>query len=114
MDMGFEKVRYLVPIVEVNTTAAREHVRAIKKNRHVKERVGTITSKFPFALTPVMVLIHTVYVCVFWLNAFPSMSENYRFSPGEVVTGLTIDFNRDCKVDVGSYVCYSEYQCNYC
>ena len=49
MDREFEKVRDLVPLVEVNTTAAREHVAVIeRKIRHVKERVRSTTSEYPF------------------------------------------------------------------
>ena len=39
MDMEFEKVKDLVPLVEVNTTVAREHVGLIeRKIRHLKEK----------------------------------------------------------------------------
>ena len=40
MDMEFEKVRDLLPMTEVNTTAAREHVEEIERGiRLLKERV---------------------------------------------------------------------------
>ena len=40
MDMEFEKVRDKLPLVEVNTTAAREHVPEIERRiRTIKERV---------------------------------------------------------------------------
>ena len=105
MDREFEKVRDLVPLVEVNTTAAREHVAVIEqKIWHVKERVRSTTSEYPFQWIPILILVHTVYFCVFWLNAFPNWSENYGFSPREIVTGLKTDYARDCKVDPGSYV----------
>ena len=45
-----------------------------------------------------------VYSCAFWINAFPNRSENFRFSPREIVTGLSTDYERDCKVNIGSYV----------
>ena len=49
MDMGFIKVKDLVLLVEVNTTATREHVAVIERKMcHVKERVRTTTSKYPF------------------------------------------------------------------
>ena len=51
-----------------------------------------------------MVLIHTVYTMVFWLNAFHNMTEKQWFSPREIVTGLTIDYKRNCKAIVGAYV----------
>ena len=49
MDREFEKVRDLVALVEVNTMATREHVAVIEqKIWHVKERVQSTTSKYPF------------------------------------------------------------------
>ena len=32
------------------------------------------------------------------------MSEKQWFSPREIVTGLTVDYKRDCKAVVGAYV----------
>ena len=73
MDMEFVKVKGLVPPVEVNTTGAQEHVAVIKRKiRHVKERVQATTSEYPFQWIPIMTLVHAVYFCVFWLNAFPN------------------------------------------
>ena len=40
----------------------------------------------------------------FWINAFPNRSENFGFSPRDIMTGLSTDYDRDCKVDIGSYV----------
>ena len=35
---------------------------------------------------------------------FPIRLENFGFSLREIVTGLSTDYARDCKVDVESYV----------
>ena len=51
-----------------------------------------------------MVLIHTVYTAIFWLNTFPNMSEKQWFSPHKIITGLTIDYKWGRKVVVGAYV----------
>ena len=51
-----------------------------------------------------MVLIHTVYTVVFWLNALPNMSEKQWFSTRKMITGFTVDHKRDCKAVVGAYV----------
>ena len=49
MDMEFEKVKDLVPLVEGNTTAAREHVGLIERAiRHLKEKIKVTTSEVPF------------------------------------------------------------------
>ena len=64
MDMEFEKVKDLVPLVEVNATVLREHVGLIeRKIRHLKEKTRAVTSEFPFAWIPILVLIQTVYSC---------------------------------------------------
>ena len=105
--MEFEKVKDLVPLVEVNTIAAREHVGLIEREiRHLKEKVKATTSVFPFKWVPLLVLIQTVsvYSCAFWVNAFPNCSENFGLSSREIVMGLSTDYERDCKVDIGSCV----------
>ena len=105
MDMEFEKVKDLVPLVEVNTAAAQKDVGLIEQAiQHLKEKTRATTSEFPFAWIPILVLIQTVYSCAFWINAFPNRSENFGFSPREIVTGLSTDYERDCKVDIESYV----------
>ena len=105
MDREFEPVKELVPLVEINTTAAREHVGLIERQiRIIKEKTRASSSQFPLENIPVMVLIHCVYTMFFWLNAFPNMSEKQWFSPREIVTGLTVDYKRDCKAVVGAYV----------
>ena len=89
----------------MNTTAAREHVGLTERAiRHLKEKVRATTSEFPFVWIPILVLIQTVYSCSFWINAFPNRSDNFGLSPCESVTGLSTDYERDCKVDIGSYV----------
>ena len=61
MGMEIEKVKDLVPVVEVNTTVALEHVGLVERAiRHLKEKVGAITSEFPFMWIPILVLIQTV------------------------------------------------------
>ena len=42
--------------------------------------------------------------CVFWINAFQICSENFGLLPREIVPGLTIYYERDCKIDPGSHV----------
>ena len=76
----------------------------VRKIRHLKEKVRVTTSEFPFVWIPILVLIQTVYNCGFWINTFPNCSENFWFSPHEIVTELSTDYERDCKVNVGSYV----------
>ena len=97
MDMEFEKVKDLVPLIEMNTAAAREHMGLLERAiRHLKEKTRSTASEFPFVWIPILVLIQTVYNCAFWINAFPNCSENFRFSPREILTGLSTDYNISC------------------
>ena len=49
MDMEFEKIKDLVPLVEVNSTAARAHVVLIEQTiRSAREKTRATTSEFPF------------------------------------------------------------------
>ena len=71
----FKPVEYLVPLVEINVTAAREPVGLIERRIPVmKEKTRASSSDSLFKSTPVMVLIHTVYTIIFWLKAFPNIS----------------------------------------
>ena len=67
MDREFEPVKDSVPIVEINTTAAREHVGLIERRIRVEKKTRASSSLFLFKNIPMMVLIHTVYTVVFWL-----------------------------------------------
>ena len=70
MDMEFEKFKDELPLVEVNTTAAWDHVPEIKCCiRTIKERVRASTSGFSFNPIPMMVLIKMVHTLTLWLNA---------------------------------------------
>ena len=69
MDMEFDKIRDVLPMVEVNTTAAQEHVPEIERRiRTIKERARSVTSDFPFNPVPMLVLVQTVYTIYLWLN----------------------------------------------
>ena len=106
MDKYFDAVKEHIPFMEINTTAAREHVAKIEQvMQQVKERVRCKSSKFPFQFIPTMVLIYTVYNVCLWLNVFPLQSGiTGGFSLREIVTGLTVNFTKHCTVDVGACV----------
>jgi hypothetical protein len=71
MENEFEKLRNLVPILVVNTTAAKEHVLEVeRKIRLIKERGRGILNTLPFKRMPKLMLIELIYHVVLWLNAF--------------------------------------------
>jgi len=46
-----------------------------------------------------------VYNTVFWLNMFPHKDGVHAtISPRTLVTGLSIDYNKHCKLPFGTYV----------
>ena len=61
IDKEFDAFKEHLPFLEVNATAAREHIAEIERElRQVKEHVQCTSYKFPFQFIPTMVLIHTV------------------------------------------------------
>ncbi|KAL7532846.1 hypothetical protein ACHAWF_004258 [Thalassiosira exigua] len=73
MDMEFDKLVDKVPLLEINTTAAREHVGDIERGiRVIKERARTMRADMPFAQLPRNFIVRLVFVALFWLNGFPA------------------------------------------
>ena len=92
-------------IIEVNTTAAREHVPEIERQiRLIKERVRCTTSDFPLNPTPGLVFIHLVYTCVMWLNYTPRKEGAVQgISPRKIVTGRKVNYKREYRACMGGY-----------
>ena len=74
MDMEFEKIKDKVGLVEINTTAAREHVGEIERQIClIKERKRCSTSYMldcGMIYLPKQIVIHLVYNVCLWMNAF--------------------------------------------
>ncbi len=71
MDNEFEKLQNLVPILTINTTAAKEHVPEVeRKIRLIKEQGRGILNTLPLKKMPRLMLIELIYHVVLWLNAF--------------------------------------------
>ncbi len=105
MDNEFEKIRPLVPGININTTAAKEHVPEIQRRiRVIKERVRALLNTLPFTRMPQLILIELIYHAVLWINAFPSKSSiSETLSPREILLCHKLDFKRHCKAPFGSY-----------
>ena len=111
MDMEFEKFKEQegMELVDVNTTAAREHVGKIERGiRYLKERCRCSVSTFAitgikFLAKPIVIwLIYNITVLV---NAVPDpLGVSERYSPREIVTQRKFDFKRDYRVQFGAYV----------
>ena len=105
MDNEFEKVRPLVPGLNLNTTAAKEHVPEIERRiRLIKERGRALLNTLPYKKMPQLILIELIYHVVLWLNAFPSTSGvSETLSPREIVLRHRLDFAKHCRAPFGSY-----------
>ena len=69
MDQEFDKIVDEAPKVDINTTAAREHVGDTERTiRTVKEHSQAVVSYQPYAVLPKPMVIHLVYFSVLWLN----------------------------------------------
>ncbi len=106
MDQEFNKVEDACNMVEINTTAAREHVGEIERFiRTIKERSRALVSDLPYTLLPCQVVIHLIYFAVLWLNSLPAAAGvSEKYSPWDIVLGRKLDFEKHCKTTFGSYV----------
>jgi hypothetical protein len=87
MDGEFEKLKPLMPNVECNTMAAKEHVSEAERTiRTLKERVRGLLNTLPFENLPRRMKIEFIYFMVLWMNAFPVKSGvSDKISPRELL-----------------------------
>jgi hypothetical protein len=72
MDREFEKIKSLMPSIECNTTAAKEHVSEAERTiQTVKERIRGLLVTLPFSHVPIRMKIEFIYFVIQWLNEFP-------------------------------------------
>ena len=105
MDGEFEKLKPLMPQVECNTTAAKEHVSEAERTiRTLKERVRGLLTTLPFTHIPRRMKIEFIYFIVLWMNAFPVKSGiSQTFSPRELLVRWRLDYKKHCRVLPGTY-----------
>ena len=105
MDREFEKLKLLMPSVERNTTAAKEHVSEAERTiRTLKERMRGLLATLPFTHIPKRMKIEFIYFMVLWLNAFPVKSGiSQTFSPRELLVRWRLDYKKHCRVLPGTY-----------
>jgi hypothetical protein len=105
MDNKFEKLRNLMPILAINTTAVKEHVPEVeRKIRLINERGRVILNTLPFKRMPRLMLIELIYHVVLWLNAFQAKSVvSETLSPRKIVYRHKLDFAKHCRLPFGTY-----------
>jgi hypothetical protein len=106
MDQEFDKVKDACNMVEINTTAVREHIGEIECFiRTIKECSRALMSDLPYTPLPRQVVIHLVYFAVLWLNSLPAAAGvSDKYSPWEIILGRKLDFEKHCKTTFGSYI----------
>jgi hypothetical protein len=105
MDGEFEKVRYLIPRVECNTMAAKDHVSEAERTiRTIKEWTRGLLATLPFQYIPRRMKIEFVYFMVLWLNVFPVKDGILAvYSPRELLVRWQTDYSKHCRVLPGMY-----------
>ena len=105
MDKEFDKVVEHVPLVEMNTCAAREHVGEIERDiRTQKERCRAIVSMQPYPVLPKPFVIWLVYFVILCLNSFPNkLGISQVHLPREIVTGRSLDWDKHCQACFGDF-----------
>ncbi len=106
MDQEFNKVEKACDMVEINTTAAHEHVGEIERFIFtIKERSRALVSDLPYNILTPQITIHLVYFAVLWLNSLPAAAGvSKKYCPRKIVLGRKHDFDKHCKATFGSYV----------
>ena len=106
-DPEFEVVRDALTEegVILNTCGPAEHVPEIeRKIRTVKERVRGTILVLPFSKMPRLIVVHSVIFSIMWLNFFPPKGGvSTTLSPQAIVTGLTPDCMKHCRIPFGGY-----------
>ena len=91
--------------LNINSTATSEHVPEIeRKIQVIKERARSIQINIPFKRTPRIIIIELQKFLVIWINNFLVKSfVSATFRPRTLMTGTTLDCQKQCKADFGAY-----------
>ncbi len=107
MDMQFDplKKQLMMRNVKLNTASAKEHVGEVERFiRVVKEHVRALRSRLLYNKLPKRVVIAIVKHVGRWLNVFcPKNGISNNISPRTLITGVKLDYNKHCRIEVGAY-----------
>ena len=106
-DNEFEPMRADLMDAKVNLNVAsnNEHVPEIERHiRTVKDRVRCMYNSVPFKKIPSRMIVEMVTSATFWLSMFPPTDGISKvISPRGIIHGLTVDYNKHCQLEFGSY-----------
>ena len=108
MDGQFEPLRRdLAEMgIQLNTVSIDEHVPEIERQiGTLKERARAIYCTLSFRKVPRCLIIEMLYAANYWLNMFPCKGGiSQTISPCTLLTGLTMNYHRHCRLEFGEYV----------
>ena len=105
MDIEFEKVRDHVPMLDVNTPGASEHVGDIERCIClIKERTRGIDCTLPYPHLPRIMSINLLHFITMWLNNFPvTNGVSADYSPREIILRHRLSYKYHCYSPFGAY-----------
>ena len=106
MDREFTKLELSFDLVEINTTAAREHVDETKQSvRTIRDCGRPISTVLTYTVLPKQVVIDLIYYVVMFLNVMAAKTGiSDTISPRGIVMRRRLDWNKHCTGEFGEYV----------
>ena len=110
MEVEFDKIVDRIDTAIVNTCATNKHVTDAERNVFTMIKDSTRCSVAEFRQVrvhtlPKQVIIHMVYLAVFWMNAPPATNgTSMVHSPREIVLKKSVDVDLHCRADFGKYI----------
>ena len=75
-----------------------------RQHRVIKERARACRHTLPFEVLPRLLLVEMVNNFALWINMFPAKGGITNASPRTLMTGIKLDYNKHCRLTLGSYV----------
>ena len=92
--------------IQLNTVCNDEHIPEIERQiQTLKERTRAIYCIIPFRKIPHRIIIEMLYAANYWLNMFSRKCRiSQTMNPCTLLTGLTMNYHRHCRLEFGEYV----------
>ena len=91
--------------IHLNICSNDKHLGEIERlNRTVKERVRGIYNTLTFKKLPSRMIVELIAPIIFWLDTLPpSPSVGGNLSPRQIITNLTIEYTKHCRLQFDEY-----------
>ena len=103
--MVFEKIKDLIPMINVNISATNENVVEVEQRiRTINERYRGAMGTLPFTYIPQQLIIGLVQFITMWFNAFANIfGISRKWSPREIICRHKLDADNHCKTPFGAH-----------